>query len=221
MSRSRQMSPRRSPCKPGQRRAPYEILQYRGGEADTDASDTEHTFQNVRPFSSGKSTSPTKSNGRPSQTFRKRDGEDCKQKIADLHASSKTIVDNYTKKLEDKCQLILDAEFLQAQGDILLRKQRNIEQFKEQLKDHIKEQQTLCEVESQLQQSKHGLDNLIKQGALEPVDQTHIIKLKTEVQTLEYKVACLRSSVATNTARMTDQEPTLGGNNPGSACCIM
>jgi len=152
---------------------------------------------------------------------RKKEGDDCRQKIADLHASSQVIVDVYTKKLEAKCERLLADEITQKKADILIRKNQHIEQFKEKLKDHIKDQQTLCEMEGKLQKAKDSLDNLIQRGAMTSVDNAQIIKLKTEVQTLEHEVEALNAKIVANAAKITDQDPNLNVNPSGSACCIM
>ena len=205
MSRRKQMSPRRSPYKIGQYSSPYEDRPYRGGETDVYASD------HVAP-----SFSRT-----PQIRQNKPDGNDCKQKIADLHASSQVIVEQYTKKLEAKCERLLADEITQKKADILIRKNQHLEQFKEKLKDHIKDQQVLCEKEGKLQQAKDSLDNLIQRGSLSSVDNAQIIKLKTDVQTLEYDVESLKATIATNAGRLTEQDPNLNVSSSGSACCIM
>jgi len=150
------------------------------------------------------------------------DGDDCKRKIEDLHASSQVIIDRHLKKLDAKCERILADEITQKKADILIRKNQHLDQFKAKLKDHIKDQQNLCEQEAKLQTAKDSLAALIKRGAgLSSADNMQISKLQTDVKAYEQTVAQLKATVASNEARMTDQEPDLDGNPSGSACSIM
>ena len=199
------MSPRRSPLQLGQYHAAYENRPYRGGELHV------HEDDYVEP-------KVQRSTG---AIPRKREGDECKQKIADLHASSQTIVDRYTKKLDAKCERLLVDEIAQKKADILIRKNQHLEQFKDQLKDHIKDQQTLCEMEAKLQAAKDSLDNLIQRGAQSSVDNVQIIKLKNDVQSLEQDVSALKAKIVAHEAKITEQDPNLSVGPSGSACCIM
>lgn len=206
MSRRKQMSPRSSPHKLGPFYAPYEHRPYRGGDPYVPKNDDYDDASFLRSSSS----------------LRKNEGDDCTQKIADLHASSQILVEKYTKKLDVLCDQRLIDELTQKKADMIIIKNQNIDQFKEKLKEHIKDQQTLCDLDLKLQSAKESLDNMIKRGGdLSSVDNPQIIKLKNEVQSLEKDVSALKSTIAVNASKITEQEPDLNTNQTGSACCIM
>jgi hypothetical protein len=200
------MSPRRSPAKIG----PF------------------HTFYDSRPYRGGDIAAPREREDEyETQTFtkaslRKSEGEDCAQKIADLHASSQVIVEIYTQKLDAKCDRLLAAEMTQKKADMLIRKNQHIEQYKEQLNEHIKDQQTLCELDVKLEHAKKSLDNVInlKRG-VSSVDNQQIIKLQSDVQNLEHAASLLKNTIETNQAKITAQEPNFDCNPSAGACCIM
>jgi len=206
MSRRKQMSPRSSPHKmAGQLYAPHRP--YRGGDpyVRDDYNDYDDAHYSRSPASR-----------------KAHDGDDCTRKVADLHASSQLLVEKYTKKLDAICDQRLADEITQKRAEMIIIKNQNIDQFKEKLKDHIKDQQTLCELDLKLQNAKDSLDNMIKRGGdLSSVDNPQIIKLKTEVQSLERDVSALKATIAANASKITEQEPEISANQSGSACCIM